>query len=90
LKAEAYSISGLFGFFFSAGTVFFSRNISARTVFFSQFQPRFSKPNGAKNMVLGQDASLPLGQTKGKSRLAHVKGYAIFYFAASVVSLSRY
>ena len=43
-----------------------------------------------KNMVLGQDASLPLGQTKGKSRLAHVKGYAIFYFAASVVSLSRY
>jgi hypothetical protein len=44
-----------------------------------------------KNMVLGQEASLPLGQTKGKSRLAHVKGYAIFYFAASVViSLSRY
>jgi hypothetical protein len=44
-----------------------------------------------KNMVLGQEASLPLGQTKGKSRLAYVKGYAIFYFAASVViSLSRY
>ena len=43
---SAYSISGLFGFF-SAGTVFFSHNISARTVFFSHFQPSFSKLNGA-------------------------------------------
>ena len=31
---------------FSAGRVFFSHNNSARTVFFSQFQPRFSEPNG--------------------------------------------
>ena len=38
-----------------------------------------------KNMVLGQEASLPLGQTKGKSRLAHVKGYALFYFAEWLV-----
>jgi len=29
------------------GTVLFSHNISVRTVFFSQFQLRFSKPNGA-------------------------------------------
>ena len=31
---------------FSAGTVFFSHNNSARTVFFSQFQPRFIPANG--------------------------------------------
>ena len=36
---------------FSAGRVFFSHNNSARTVFFSQFQPNFSKPNGAKDVV---------------------------------------
>ena len=33
--------------FFSAETVFFSHNILAKTVFFSQFQLRFSKPNVA-------------------------------------------
>ena len=32
---------------FSAGTVFFSHNNSAETVFFSQFQPRFRPANGA-------------------------------------------
>jgi len=33
--------------FFSAGKVFFSHNNSARTVFFSQFQPKFCQPNRA-------------------------------------------
>ena len=33
--------------FFSAGRVFFSHNNSARTVFFSQFQPKFCQPYGA-------------------------------------------
>ena len=32
---------------FSGRTVFFSHNISARTVFSSHFQPSFSKPKGA-------------------------------------------
>ena len=39
-------------FIFSARTVFFSHNSSARTVFFSQFQLRFSKPNGASRLLL--------------------------------------
>ena len=34
--------------FFLARTVFFSHNISARTVFFSRFQPNFSEPNGPR------------------------------------------
>jgi len=34
-------------FLFLAGTVFFSYDISARTVFFSHFQPSFNKPNRA-------------------------------------------
>ena len=37
---------------FSTGTVFFSHNNPARTVFFSQFQPSFSKPNGAYGLVV--------------------------------------
>ena len=37
---------------FSAGTVFFSHNNSARTVFFSQFQPKFCQPNGANGLAL--------------------------------------
>ena len=32
---------------FSAGTVFFSHSNSVRTIFFNQFQPSFSKSNGA-------------------------------------------
>ena len=35
---------------FSVGTLFFSHNNSAGTIFFSQFQPNFSKPNGAINI----------------------------------------
>ena len=31
---------------FSVGTIFFSHNNSARTVFFQLIQPSFSKPNG--------------------------------------------
>ena len=37
---------------FSAGTVFFSHNNSAGTMFFSQFQPKFCQPNGAKTYYL--------------------------------------
>jgi len=40
---SAYLISDLFGFFFSAGTVFFSHNNSAGTV----FSTKFSQANGA-------------------------------------------
>ena len=36
---------------FSAGTMFFSHNNSARTVFFSQFQPKFRPANGAYGCV---------------------------------------
>jgi hypothetical protein len=35
---------------FLAKTVFFSHNISARTVFFNHFQSSFSKPNGAASV----------------------------------------
>ena len=34
---------------FLVGTVFFSRNNSTRTVFFSQFQSKFSKPKGPRH-----------------------------------------
>jgi len=34
-----------------------------------------------KNIVLGQEVSLPLCKIKGTSRLAHVKGYAVFRIA---------
>ena len=44
---SAHPETDLFGLFFSAGIIFFSHNNLARTVFFNQFQPRFSKPNGA-------------------------------------------
>ena len=35
---SAYLISGLFGFFFSAGKMFFSQNILARTMFSAKIQ----------------------------------------------------
>ena len=40
----AYPIFGLFDFFFSAGTVFFSHNNSVGTVFFSQVSDQRTGP----------------------------------------------
>ena len=60
---SSYLIFGLFGLFFSAGTVFFSYNNSARTVFFSQFQSKFSKPNGAIDGACGAHGVHPNDRT---------------------------
>ena len=49
---SVYSESWLVRFLFSAGTIFFSHNNLARTVFFSQFQLSFIKPNDAYAIIL--------------------------------------
>ena len=48
---------------FSARTVFFSHNNSARTVFFNQFQPSFSEPNGATWLVSASTSADKFPQT---------------------------
>ena len=59
---------------FSAGTVFFSHNNSAGTMFFSQFQ--FRPANGAINRLLARQtgyAGIPCGSATGKILLVHKK-----------------
>jgi len=56
---------------FSVETVFFSHNNSARTVFFSQFQPKFSEPNGASYEACGSN-SFDTGNIAGAVLIARL------------------
>jgi len=72
---------------FSAGTVFFSHNNSARTVFFSQFQPSFSKSNGDVSCCIFFKLPGRRGREIGLSFLYLVGGY---YSFVSSMALAPY
>jgi len=79
--------------FFSVGTVFFSHNNSAGTVFFSQFQSKFCQPNGYHATIAGLLIVVATGKSKSqvpnRRRLViQVFHVVISYYAHNCMLLS--